>query len=445
MNKSLLGQGTLSSVKPTDTKSFGIIQDFIEFSNKVFFPSGTDIKRASNKISISASLLNFTKDKISNSTYLTIPDYIWEELYFIFDNIRSSKYVMIKKKADEFFNFIKSYFNNISVEDKFITDQVKLDLAKIDIEYSDNTEPLVSSAIDNIKRSFSYMKRARFEKIIKNSNVTISFVSDESKKSNIKNGKDFGTGAYYDPRTKFIKILYNSLRKDADTITAIIHEYGHKFYYEFLPGAQRRAWEDFFELLSGKLNYSKKEKSIIEDFNYVTDKLRNELRAARNKATEENSAESVPQKFTDLFTLVKDSVPSSYLLFIRDEEGNPPKEEVKYLVKTIEDSLKKEGMRVYNDLGIINPPIVSRLASIAYERMKTITNNIKVDIANFPTEYATTNASEFFAETFTAYCVNNTPFGGKYRIPQTAFEKFIEISNIRGATHEKIIRRRNCI
>jgi hypothetical protein len=365
----------------------------------------------------------------------------WDLAYRIFNDHRQSKYVSLKKKIDELFKLIEVYENKAEY---YQTDTIKIDSVKVDLEYSDSTKALLPDIIDNIKRAFGYIKSAKFGKVLSGSNFVASLTSLEAKNIN-PNGADLGVGGYYNPRTGLVKLLYSRLfvKNPDETITAIVHEYGHKFYFEYLPSSQQKEWEKFYsDLINNKPTQGNNiTRLVLKAF----EKAKQDLKQTHNKLSMNVlDVDAVPLYYKNPVELVKNVVPKQYLSLVQDLTGAPARETIATLVARAISSADDEKLSLVDGHGTLPIRMLSILEMTLLVYLQEVeSRSISLSI-NFPTKYATVNPSEFFAETFTAYVLWKTPFAKNYKFTQPVFEYFLDITHVRGNVFEKA-RGKSCI
>lgn len=75
--------------------------------------------------------------------------------------------------------------------------------------------------------------------------------------------------------------------------------------------------------------------------------------------------------------------------------------------------------------------------------LKELLDGRTKNLTGFPSEYGSTNASEFFAEVFAGYCLWKTDHGRKaFSLIEPVFAKFIDVTRVRSGLHESLEDRR---
>ena len=417
---------------------------FKEYLLFAFFPTPLDIKKRVQKGDVSwgdridtfSDFLNSYLEDETLSSVLSNYSYSWNNAWMIYEPLRASKYVGIKKKIDSFFDILEDKANTFTIPDKFITDTIKVEGVPVYLEYAEDDEKYIYKAVDDLRKSFDLITKAKLKKSIERTRFTISPINKHANDVNhaLANA---GVGGFYNIQaneTTLLKGRINTL-SSWGTIEAIIHESGHNFYYQTLSSQQRKEWEDFFIKLKNPENY-KKYKDIINTSVYKNFMaLKKEV---NHFAMDFEKGKEIPDYLKDGKS------------FLKKVNALLPAELVKKLtelgmgsIRDIHNTIWKKVVFEYDTgvgaHGYIPPSIIGAYwAELADETFKLF-NSANTSIGSFPSEYASANPSEFFAEVFAAYCLWNTDWGKKnYKLLEPVFAKFIDVTNVRSAWHEKV-------
>jgi len=447
LGKNLFGKNTVNSLQNSDLINlknwYNEYEEFLEYVKTIFMPTTLDVTRyikAGNSWSVisykevAKFLLAMCEGDTSSSE-----DSVWQLAFYVYDPLRQSKYIGTKKKIDEYFNGLINTFNNdLKADERYITDSIKIEGVTVFIDYKETDFDFIKKAVSDTKDAFRYIIDSGFKKALQNTSITLSTTDIASKSSNVKDGKDYGTGGFYtiaDNKSTILKNNINTYNKYT-TITTIIHESGHKFYYDILSNNQRKEWENFYGLMqSGSLPYNK---AIEEIFNTFNDDYM-ELRSLQNNNKKDfGKFETVPKYANWLNKYISDNFEDIQRMAYNN--GTNLVTAINEIGKIVNKLNKEKDCISLNQQHIITDSFMELLDQLKDKDMKASKYKMLV------TEYGTTTASEFFAETFTGYCLWSTEYGRKnYSLIQSVFEKFIDITGVRSAYRESLMKKENSL
>lgn len=400
----------------------------------------------------------------------------WQNLYDIFDRVRDAKRETVAKKSKAFFGKLVSFATEgPGTYDKFVKDRIMIDDVRVDIEYADKVsfgfssiddssywfddpslkglkeKDFIAKAIDDIKRGISFIRGANFGSALKGLFLKLSTVDSASQAKNTKNGTEYGTGGFYRVSDGTITLLKGRLLTYSSwgVTEAIIHETGHKFYFERMVEEQRQAWKDFYQRLrdndyrdyaiQGLFDAAKRAGEVIRaDVPRLNQIL---LRVDRDKMWQTDAVgKDNPdrQKFTDreyfMRALRKATSPDLQMFIKEFVKISPAKMAEKIIVEaghTLSGCFDRE-------TGFVKVAAVNFFADEVVKFYTDMLEKRRAAKELFPSKYGAENPEEFFAETFLAYCIWKTDYGrGNYTLVEPVFEKFIEVTRVRGGLSER--------
>ena len=441
IGKNLFGLNTLRASDGDLMKSFN---SFEEWAILALYPSDLDIKKAIKRGDISwnaDSYLDFIKELAQKGVADNYHKQQWLKAYTVFKNVQDSKYVSLKANIDKYFYFLQNLLSEIGSQDeKFVQDVIQVEGIPVEIEYSEDIHRKASSpyhvehdfiykAVDDLKKAFKFIRDAKFSKAIQNSKFKLSTVSTDANNKNIHNGQDYGTGAYFavvDDKTTLLKgrlATYSSM----STIETIIHESGHRFYFKNMSNEQRTDWSNFYGFLkSGSSPYSKRINHDLFEFLNDQYEILSKVLKGDNNGVERFA--TIPTYINWLWKNISENYED--LLIMAKENGSNLLSDLNELGKIVNKSNLASPLIQIN---IVHDSLIELLNKLSDKDFKKSQSKALV------TTYGSVNASEFFAETFAAYCLRNTKSGKEdYSLLENVFAKFIEITGVRSAWHEKV-------
>jgi len=448
MGKNVFSQGTVfASDESLFQKSYIEFYDYLKYA---LVPSKLEAKRMGAgyrglSSDFGEDLIMSLTEKLPRNHYFFEKliygiDDAWDEAFIMFEKNSDSKYGSVKKKIDDFFNRLQYMVSNVVLKQFLITDQITIEGIQVDIEYSETetskgTEfELIKNTVSDIGKAVKYIRDASLGKALNRANIKLSTVDISANRSNIKNGTDYGTGGFYKIANGNIEIFRGRINDVSEfgVIESIIHELGHKYYYEVLNSDQRFDWIKLY----GEL----KEPSPLMMIKYYVSSLKFYL----DKELEE--LEDFQQNYSlntdeDLQKYARFLSVEVYLAHLKEYYNKHLREAFGFSFDILSDSASTEEDKLkilpkfkslsQNQFALFSARLL-KLLNFETERM----GNEQVKF--FPTKYGSENESEFWAETFTGYCLYNTSYGrNTYKLIDSVLEKFIEITGVKSAVQER--------
>lgn len=299
----------------------------------------------------------------------------WDKAYELWDKgDRSYYYTRYTRIAKEAFAALLEYMEDKEVEDKHVKKTLTIAGISVVEKYRENNAEQVGNVREAeaaIKKSAQLIKNKRLEKALRGLVIEID---PESKDTTYSSSS---AGAVYDPCGDRVCLLYWGMNEKT-----ICHEIGHRYYYQVISGAAKKTWDDW----------------ITKKMTYFTQKEIYEVEAAFWKATD------FMKRNADIET------------WIRSKEA-----ETLWMVteKFLDNELTKKKYFRVRQLGLGRG--FFSWSWYASEKKETqqqfftkmidsfISDNAKGQpfMLDFQiTDYANTNPSEAYAETFSLYCTN---------------------------------------
>jgi hypothetical protein len=460
--KNIAGYGTIHldhNLKP-EVKSK--IEKYYNYFAKAFIPTALDVKRVENEMGynlhtnyadleywiennivfnimfpIKFNCVKQSKSIIKNNIYRgwiepgTLFEF-WERLN------KTSKYNSIKKKIDEFFDIIEKEFNygyELSIQDT-----MKIDNVLINIDSSKYLLNNSYNVIPYIKETFKLIKSKKLSKSLYGlQSINILPISSNSKSKNVVSGVDFGTGAVYRNSSKEIDIYEGRMQRKDGFIEGLTHEIGHHYFFHILDDARKKQWIQFYDdLKSGELLIERRK--LIEEMKkfhtFITDERKNfehNVQAIISNGGSRKDVENIKDynKYkTFSMSLYEFPLLVEYVTTLDSNYGTMIIQQLNDYARILRENEMYKNYGVYSDEDM----------QMAYNMFaQSVVTGIDILQTLAPSYYATKNYHELFAETFAAYCLRGTNIQYNLKLDDIVFRTFIDITNVRSATHEKVM------
>ena len=403
----------------------------------------------------------------------------WQNLYDIFDKVRDDKADAVGKKTTAFFKNLSGFVNDgLGTFDKFVEDHVMIDGIRVDIEYADKVSfgfssiddsaywfddpslkgtkevDFMAKAINDVRRGISFIKSANFGSALKGLFLKLSTVDPMSKGKNIKGGKSYGTGGLYRISDGTITLLKGRLLTYSSwgVTEAIIHEVGHKFYFERMVNEQREEWRRFYRQLRDNDYQDYAMTALYDAAKRAGDLVRLDvqkldqilLRISRDEmwhtsVVGKDNPDVVKFSDRDYFMkAIRRVTPPELQMFIKEFVKVPPS---KMAEKVIVDAGHTIAGCFDKETGIVKAAAINFFADELSKYYVNMLDKRRAARELFPSEYGAEDPEEFFAETFLAYCLWKTEYGrNSLLLVEPVFEKFIDVTRVRGGLSERINR-----
>ena len=476
IGKSIFGIDTNRKLKTTGVKAF---EDFAKWAKGCLMVDVEDRQASGVDFSEDAdSIYGRFADGYERSWALTSgkrSDAAWQELYQVLDAVRDDKYARAVAKIDKYFaSLAKFSITGKGSHDKFVTEDVIFDGVLVHLEYAEaksfgfvsiddsahwfdddalmakDEEEFIHKAMDDLRKGLEIVRKSKFGSTLKGADFTLSTVDPASGNKNEKGGTNYGTGGFYRLGDGKITLLKGRLLTYSSwaVVEAVVHELGHKFYYERMNAEQRGEWEKFFRQLkdndyqdfsmrgvfSDAENIAKVGKSDVPRVEQVALRLQRDKMWQTTVLTDESPE---IKKFTDpeyFSKLVKKMTSPALQAFVKECLHMSPSTIARQVITegghTVSGCFDKETR-------LVKPAAIEFFAE---ELSKFYVDKLESSRSSkmfFPSKYGAEDPSEFFAETFLSYCIWDTDHGrDNYTLVEPVFAKFIDVTRVRSGLLE---------
>lgn len=188
-----------------------------------------------------------TKGQLSGSASVYGDE--WEAMYDYFDKNRKYVYNRLGKMGREAFKALDNFFKEqSSVVDKNMPEYEMVEGVRVIIRSVEGNSNVsyIKKALAEIKKALRILKKSGFGKLLKGLKIEL-----------IASSSNLSAAAEYDLKTQTVMVyLFGA---DHNTI---IHEIGHRMWYEFITKEQQELWNDFYD--KNLVSFSEDELEIIE-------------------------------------------------------------------------------------------------------------------------------------------------------------------------------------
>jgi len=359
----------------------------------------------------------------------------WKVYYIWWNDNRDYVYQRLARLGREAFKVIdKAFFQSgkDSTYERYVEAIHKIGSTIVKTVY-DEGEPkqfnFVKDMLNEFKKAIPVIEQKGFKEVFENLKLEINpnMINDMATVNPEMAAKGYRkfAGLYTEKSPKYDQHIVVAEKSD---ITTIIHELGHRYYYQFLPKPQMSEWARFF--------HKPVHFNIALDLDAIKNKVASKIERHKNeRETFINSfyldnpiADSV-----DLANALLEKFPGyeNYWMFVKkiiyplmDEELRNHVQGFRgrsnaFIFKEIDrdsfNAYKKEFSIIHSTAAIFVKDIYFNFLA---DKMEISTKAIS------PSDYGAENPEEFFAETFMFYCLDKP-------LKDLVFEKFIEVTGIR--------------
>lgn len=454
--KNIAGEGRYTNYANTEWGKE--IKEFGKFFRNAFMPTKLDYKKYLTRIESTFNpfthysdyedALHTMRRKIERQTSVNeieqnvLHGSMWDFYFrYVWDEKSVSKYNTIKKKVDNYLDNIQEYYNTYMShygkgwEELNIEDTRQINGVIVHLSYQEERENEIRKMLGRMESITEGIKESGFEESLDGLVVYLNPHKDVSGELNYLDGLNVGTGGNYNRMEDVINVFGAGLGPYMYGLLA--HEIGHRFYYVIMGEEQREQWVDF--LNTTLVQFDEKDiddevdnlREVFEEYKKMFNDELNDRRMDDNP--DENLEYLFPdytsvQKFLEYFGKNKDLINSVIESdYFRSDILNPLMDD-------------KIGIDMWEEHSVMPPNVVRRVVErfrqVAIKLLKT--SNVLKKLS--PTQYASKNESEFFAETFAIYSLfkaKNKRFKSgldafkEAEVYQSVFEKFIEVTRVR--------------
>jgi hypothetical protein len=412
----------------------------------MFFPSELDLKRNNFYEFYYSDIKNLKKEIIiainSNALNDSLKKLLkWgiiDEIFNVWKQLnKTSKYNSLKSKIDKTFDYFKIMIGNDELN---IHEELKIDSVPIILDYNELFKNQVYRCVSYVSLAFNFIKKAKLKKSLYGlQSINIIPKSVMSTSSNMMNGVDLGTGANYNPANKEINVFHGRIQSKNGFIEGLTHEIGHHYFYHILDDVRKKQWIQFYDdLKSGELLIERRK--LIEEMKkfhtFITDgrkDFEHNVQAIISNGGSRKDVENIKDynKYkTFSMSLYEFPLLVEYVTTLDSNYGTMIIQQLNDYARIPRENEMYKNYGVYSDEDM----------QMTYNMFaQSVVTDIDILQTLAPSYYATKNYHELFAETFAAYCLRGTNIQYNLKLDDIVFRTFIDITNVRSATHEKVM------
>jgi len=430
----------------------------------LFLIDNQDFKKYMNKVSNDkyvnmSAIAGITQDITDRRPDLITKDFDKDQLdeYFaIWSNNQSSRYISTKKRVDEVFEALSGF----ETEDKYIDHDTEYEGVHIQLIYAEEQYNDLLDTLGYVKSAIKVIGNNKAIKfMLEELSIIIDFVNPiNNYEISLKSGKKTNAAGCYILATGEI---YISKRGDItdDIISVVIHELGHRYYYEVMNIVERKEWEQYYNKVTNPNPINKEyldmmKANFIDLLSNVQSKYVDLLRSAREDSRAGERESSEWKKWVNNYDDLNVNIYYVWTEYM-EPKGNGFTDLANFLlsdkdfdleniINLVKKQIKKEKINLYDgEMGTLTPAANRDIIDVYYEEITRAierkTNNL--DYSQLPSNYAGENPEEFFAEVFSAMFMRkvNTEKARKYNLLEPVVDQFKVISGLRESIQVKLI------